>query len=99
MNKFKKFIYTLFNKKPGRRFLLAYRATNHYVSDNLIIKIGIMLAGIFSVFIGFIFFFIPGPGIIFVLMGLVLLCATSKRIATSLDNLEKNINDYFYVKK
>jgi len=79
--------------------LLAYRATNHYISDNVIIKLSIIIAGLFFILVGFIFFFIPGPGIIFVLMGLVLLCATSRRIATSLDNLEKNINDYFYVKK
>ena len=99
MNKLKKTIYTIFNKKPGRRFLFAYRATNRYISDSPILKLITLLFGIVILLAGLVFLIIPGPGIIFILLGSVLLCMVSRRIATGLDKLEKNINSYFNINK
>lgn len=94
MNKHKKskhLFYEFFKKKPGRRFLHLYSKVNHSINENIFIRIILFALGLGFVLIGIVLLFIPGPGILTILVGAALLCVISKKIAFFFDKLEKKI--------
>lgn len=91
MKKFSDLLIKAFQKKPGRRFLYSYIKINHLISENLLVKIIFSIIGIFVTIIGIALLFLPGPGILFLLLGALLLSVSSRKVAFSLDKLEHKI--------
>jgi predicted PurR-regulated permease PerM len=88
---FKQIIQNTLKKQPGRRFLYAYHQINDKINRNIWIKAGISIIGLLMIFIGFILLFIPGPGTLFIILGISLLCLISRKFAAFTDTLEKKI--------
>lgn len=80
----------ILNKKPGRRFIFAYSKLNKYISGNLFVRIVVFLLGLLLTSVGLVMLFLPGPGLLFILIGIILLCTGSRRIAGLLDKLESS---------
>ncbi len=95
MKDLKVFIYKILNKKPGRRFLFSYIKINRKIRHNLILKILCSIFGAVFLLLGILMLFLPGPGLLLILLGIVLLCVSSIKIAYFVDRLEHNINRYF----
>lgn len=84
-------IARVLDKKPGQRFLYAYTKLNNYFNKNLIYKVSFIILGIILLLLGLILLLTPGPGLILIILGAMLLCATSKKIAKKFDHFEKKI--------
>jgi UPF0716 family protein affecting phage T7 exclusion len=74
--------------EPGHRF--------HDVYDRLrrtprTARVALWLAGLVLIAGGVVLLFIPGPGIIAIVLGLALLTGLSRRLADVLDDGEKNL--------
>lgn len=93
-DRLKKFIYKVFSKKPGRRFLYASSKINHYICHNLILKIVITILGVIFLGLGFLMLFLPGPGLLFILLGVISVAVSSRKVAYAIDKLEQKINFY-----
>jgi hypothetical protein len=75
-------------KPSGHRFQYAYKAIHKDINKKPWLKIGLILLGIFSILSGIILLFIPGPGLLFILIGLICWAILSKKIAKFLDKSE-----------
>lgn len=86
-------------RPSGRRFIYAYIAVNKVVNQNIFIKFFLSLIGFVFLMIGFIMLFTPGPGVLFIFLGGIFLCAISKKIAHFFDHLEihgKKLKDKYW---
>lgn len=91
MKDLKILIYKILNKRPGRRFLYSYIKINRKIRHNLFLKILFSIVGALFILLGFLMLFLPGPGILFMLFGIILLCVSSRKVAYFVDRLEHNI--------
>jgi hypothetical protein len=88
MKHFKQIFKDIAAKKSGRRFFYAYLKLNQFIEHSLIFKILLIFFGILFLLLGLVMLITPGPGLLFLLIGGVLLCAISKRVAKFIDGLE-----------
>ena len=75
-------------RPAGRRFLYAYLAINKLINRNVLLKFAFFIVGLFSLLLGVIMLVTPGPGLLFIFIGGLLLCVISKKIANFFDQLE-----------
>jgi Putative transmembrane protein (PGPGW) len=94
-NKVKKLIERLINRKPGRRFLYLHRLSNAYFKNKsgFYVLLAMIIASIF-IMLGFIMLFLPGPGLLFIFLGMTPVLYLSKNFAKKLDSLEQFIHEF-----
>ena len=90
----KKIINNIRKQRPGKRFHYIYCYVNSWINENIIIKIILVIIGVFLVLAGIILLFIPGPGLLFILIALMLFCVSSSHVAHWLDKIEKKIHNH-----
>jgi hypothetical protein len=93
--KIKDTIQKVKDKPSGHRFQYAYKVIHKDINQKPWLKIGLILLGIFSILMGIILLFIPGPGLLFILIGLICWAILSKKIAKFLDKSEGYILNRF----
>jgi hypothetical protein len=86
MNGLKAEFRELKNAAAGRRFLACYE--RHQAREASWLKPLVFFAAIFSLVIGVVLAFIPGPAILFFAIAAALLAAESRFVATTFDKLE-----------
>jgi predicted Kef-type K+ transport protein len=87
----KEFFKKALQKKRKHRFLSMYQHFHHYLSENLLIKLSLAFLGSILLGVGIILLFIPGPGILFILLGAGLFCIISKKMVQLMDIVEKKL--------
>lgn len=87
----KKHFIRFLKHAPGRRFQHYYHLINRRINHNVYLKIIFSLVGTIAFLIGFILLFIPGPGFPFLIVGILLLCLSSSKLAAFFDRLEEKI--------
>ena len=77
--------------EPGRRF----REHHERVKDrHIAVKLALAAIGTVLIVAGFVMLFIPGPGILAIVVGLALVAAGSSRLSDALDRLEQRIRSW-----
>lgn len=86
MNKrFKNFM----KQKPGKRFQYLNRISSAYFKNkNGFFVFIILLISVIFVLLGIVMLLLPGPGLLFILIGVAPLMYLSKNLAKKIDNLE-----------
>lgn len=84
----KKLLLEILSKKSGRRFFFAYLKINRLINRNLMVKILFFVTGLVFFLLGVVMLFMPGPGVLFLIVGGLLLCVVSKKIARFFDIVE-----------
>jgi len=92
----KNIFYNILNKAPGRRFTYAYLVINKYINKNAFFRFFSFFLGICLILLSIILMFTPGPGILFFLLGVALLCVSSKKIALLFDQAEKKAREHIH---
>lgn len=87
----KKHFIRFLKHAPGKRFRHYYHLINRRINHNVYVKAVLMMIGMISFFIGFILLFIPGPGLLFILISAILFCLSSKKLAEFFDHFEEKI--------
>lgn len=87
----KKHFIRFLKREPGKRFQHYYHLINRRINHNIYIKIILIVIALISFLIGFILLFIPGPGLLFILISAALLCLSSRRLAAFFDHLEEKM--------
>jgi hypothetical protein len=91
LKRLKRAVQNIRNKPIGRRFLYGYFLLNHHNNPCFLYKIMLVILSVSSIVIGVVLLFIPGPGILFILLGFVFMGMLSKNIAKFLDKCEVKI--------
>lgn len=95
----KKHFLKFLKHEPGKRFQHYYHLINRAINHNFWIKVILLLISAIVFLIGFILLFIPGPGIPFILVSLILFCLISQNMAAYFDRLEEKIRQWKYWEK
>lgn len=72
-------------RKSGRKFRYLYRQLR---GERYLIRISVVCLGILFLLIGLVMIITPGPGLVFILLGLGCMTVISSRLAFWLDRLE-----------
>ena len=86
------------SKPSGSRFRFAYRAMKETVHQHWLIKIILILFGLFVILCGLLMLVLPGPGLLVLALGIALFSLLSYKLAKHLDRIEKALYQ-FYVKR
>jgi len=89
----KKQLKAFLSARPGTRFLLLYGYSHHYMRGWLFLPL--VIISIFLLLIGVVLLFIPGPGLLFIGLGLLPIIAVSKKFAQRLDYYEASVRRWF----
>ena len=82
----------LWESEPGKRFQERYQRLKARRTDRPpMMKVLLIIAGIMIIFIGMIFWLIPGSGWAIIILGAALLAGESQTVARMLDWLELKI--------
>src|SRR3990167_9200033 len=90
MKRLKKLTKRFLSRNSGRRFVYAYLAVNKLINRNMIIRFVLFFLGLFFLLLGIIMLVTPGPGLVMIFIGGLLLCVISRKIAHFFDRLEIN---------
>ncbi|PIZ04466.1 MAG: hypothetical protein COY58_04115 [Gammaproteobacteria bacterium CG_4_10_14_0_8_um_filter_38_16] len=91
----KKHVIRFLKQAPGKRFQHYYHLINRRINHNVYIKVILIVVGLISFLIGFVLLFMPGPGMLFILMSAVLFCLSSRRLAKFFDKTEEKIRQWY----
>ncbi|OGT26616.1 MAG: hypothetical protein A3I77_07220 [Gammaproteobacteria bacterium RIFCSPLOWO2_02_FULL_42_14] len=80
--------------QPGQRFQHYYHLINRKINHNIYMKVVLCAIGVISFLIGIVLLFIPGPGLLFILIGIILFCLISHRFSLFLDRTEEKIRHW-----
>jgi predicted PurR-regulated permease PerM len=90
----KKHFIRFLKHHPGKRFQHYYHLINRRINHNIYIKILLTIIALISFLIGFVLLFMPGPGMLFILVSAILFCLISHRLAVFFDRLEEKIRQW-----
>lgn len=86
-------------QKKRKRFSSLYWYFKKTYGQGFWVQLTALFFGVLFLLIGFILLFIPGPGALFIIIGLAMLSLLSKRMAKILDKTEHRIWRYFAERK
>lgn len=72
-------------RKSGRKFRYLYRELRQH---HYLIRLSFVCVGVLFLLLGIIMIVTPGPGIVFIILGLGLIATFSSKLAHGLDRLE-----------
>jgi hypothetical protein len=95
-NRIKQFL----KKKPGKRFLFLHRISHAYFKNKSGFYVfSVILFSVLLILIGIVLLILPGPGLLFIAIGITPLMYLSKNFAKKIDNLEIFLYALFKKKK
>lgn len=89
--RWKKRIVKFIKHTPGKRFQHYYQLINRKINHNIYLKVLFSIIGSIFFLLGVIMLFTPGPGLLFILLGILLLCLISHRLSIFFDRQEEKI--------
>ena len=83
---------TAIKQKIGHKFRFLYHELKQ---EHYLIRLSIVSLGLVLFVLGLIMLVTPGPGIVFLILGLGLMAAISERLAHGLDRLESFVRERY----
>lgn len=88
MGRFRNLLRHLFRDPPGERFRRHYERQRGDGEEHPALRLFLLVAGVLLVLSGMAMLVLPGPGVLVILLGLMLIAARDRRVAHWLDRSE-----------